>query len=79
MTLCVYVNLTRPWLKEGLSCSAEPQDPEPLRSSIAVKQVKKINLYIFLYKTQTIPKSEIKRQNSGLMMIILHDYSGVDM
>lgn len=34
----MYLNLTRPWLKEGLFCSAEPQDPEPLRSSIAVKK-----------------------------------------
>lgn len=34
--------LTRPpWLKEGLFCSAEPQDPELLRSSIAVSREKK--------------------------------------
>lgn len=32
-TMCL--DLTRPWLNEGLFCSAEPQDPEPLRSSIA--------------------------------------------
>lgn len=41
LKLCVSIYLTRPWLKEGLSCSAEPQDPEPLRSSIAVKKVGK--------------------------------------
>lgn len=35
----VYLDLTRPWLKEGLFCSAEPQDPEPLRSSSAEKDI----------------------------------------
>lgn len=34
----VCLDLTRPWLKEGLFCSAEPQDPEPLRSSIAARR-----------------------------------------
>lgn len=34
----MYQELTRPWLKEGLFCSVEPQDPELLRSSIAVKR-----------------------------------------
>lgn len=33
----VYLELTRPWLNDGLFCSPEGQDPEPLRSSIAAK------------------------------------------
>ena len=35
----VCIALTRPWLKEGLFCSAEAQDPELLRSSRAEEEM----------------------------------------
>ena len=39
LRVSVCIALTRPWLKEGLFCSAEAQEPELLRSSRAEEDV----------------------------------------